>query len=324
MSVQWYVWLALVAGVAALLALDLLVFHRRPHEVSIREAGLLSAFWLALGLGFAGALWWLAGGEAAGEYLAGYVVEKSLSVDNVFVFAAVFSALAVPPALRYRVLFLGVVLAILLRAALIAAGAALLGAAGWIVYVFGAFLVATGYRFARHHHATVDLERSRALRLLRRLVPLTTEYRGGRYLVREEGRLAATPLLLALALVAVFDLVFAVDSIPAIFAITRDPFVVFAANAFALLGLRALFFLVAGTMSRVRHLDLALGAVLVFVGGKMIASDLYKVPVYVSLPVIVALLAAAFGASWLERRRGGGQPASRLGASSSAAGRAAR
>ncbi|MEZ5098853.1 MAG: TerC family protein [Thermoleophilia bacterium] len=311
MAVDPWVWLALVAFIGALLALDLLVFHRDAHEVTLREAAVFSALWVAVAVGFGGVLWAWQGGTAAGEYFAGYVVEKSLSVDNVFVFALVFSYFAVPAVLQYRVLFWGVVLAIVLRGAFIALGAALLASVGWIVYVFGAFLVLTGVRIARHAHQEIHPERNPVLRLLRRVVPLTDDYRGSRFLVREGGRRLATPLLAAFVMVATFDLVFAVDSIPAIFAITRDTFIVFAANAFALLGLRALFFLLAGTMRRIPSLNVGLGLILVFVGGKMIASDHYKVPIYVSLPVILGVLGAVALVAWLRGRRapGGEAPA---------------
>ena len=303
MSRELALWLGVGLAIVALLVLDLLVFHRRPHEVSFREALGYSVLWVALGLAFALPLWLVRGGEDAGAYLAGYLIEKSLSVDNVFVFAAVFASLAVPRALQYRVLTFGVVLAILLRAAFIAVGAALLATFHWVIYLFGVFLVLTGVKIARHAGGAPDPERTLAMRLLRRFVPTTDGYRGTRLTVREGGRLLATPLLAAFALVAIFDLVFAVDSIPAIFAITTDPFVVFAANAFALLGLRALFFVVTGALQRLAYLDVGLGVILVFVGGKMLVSDVYKAPVWLSLLVIAAVLALVALASTLRPRK---------------------
>jgi tellurite resistance protein TerC len=297
MTVDLRLWLAFAVFVVFLLALDLFVFHRTPHRVSLREAAAYSLLWVALGLGFAGALWVWQGPAPAGEYLAGYLVEKSLSLDNIFVFALVFSYFAVPSRLQYRVLFWGVVGAILLRAAFIAAGAALLASFHVVVYLFGAFLVLTGARIARHETVEIHPERNPLLRLLRRFLPLTDGYRGERLFVRERRRRVATPLVAALVVVAAFDVVFAVDSIPAVFAITREPFLVFAANAFSLLGLRALYFLLAGSMRRFRHLNVGLGAILAFVGARMLASDLYHVPVWASLAFIVVTLALTVLAS---------------------------
>ena len=292
MNVDLWVWGALAAVIAVLLVLDLLVFHRDAHHVSTREAGALTAVWVAVALVFGAALWWWQGGTVAAEYMAGYVVEKSLSLDNVFVFALIFTYFAVPRELQYRVLFWGIVLAILLRGVFIVVGATLLETFAWIAYLFGVFLVVTGIRVARHSAIEIHPERNPALRLIRRLLPLTSDYRGTRFLVREGGRRAATPLLAAFVVVAAFDVVFAVDSIPAILAITPEPFVVFTANAFALLGLRSLFFLVGGAMGRLPSLNVGLGLVLAFVGVKMLVADWWKVPIWVSLPVIAALLAA--------------------------------
>jgi tellurite resistance protein TerC len=302
LAVELWVWGALAAGVTALLVLDLLVFHRDAHAVSTREAGVLSAIWVGIALAFGAVLWWWQGGTVAGEYLAGYVVEKSLSLDNVFVFALIFAYFAVPAELRYRVLFWGVVLAIVLRGVFIVVGATLLETFAWVAYLFGVFLVVTGIRVARHSAIEIHPERNPLLRLVRRYVPLTKEYRGTRMLVRDAGRPAATPLFAAFVVVAAFDVVFAVDSIPAILAITPEPFVVFTANAFALLGLRSLYFLVGGAMARLPSLNVGLGLVLAFVGVKMLVADWWKVPVWLSLPVIVALLAAPVAFSALRRR----------------------
>ena len=303
MEVDLWIWATLLGGIAVLLALDLLVLHRDAHAVSLREAGALSALWVTLALVFGGVLSWWQGGTVSAQYLTGYVVEKSLSLDNVFVFALIFSYFAVPAELRYRVLFWGVVLAIALRAVFIVAGVTLLETFGWVAYVFGAFLIVTGVRIARHTTVEIHPERNPALRLLRRVVPITRDYRGTRLVVCEGGRRAATPLLAAFLVVATFDVVFAVDSIPAILAITTDTFVVFAANAFALLGLRSLFFLVAGAMGRLPSLNVGLGLVLAFVGTKMLVADWWKVPVWVSLPVIVGLLAGTVALSALRGRR---------------------
>jgi tellurite resistance protein TerC len=281
-----------------------------------------SVGWTLLGLAFAGFIWAWQGRELAGEYLAGFLIEKSLSIDNLFVFALIFSYFAVPALYQRRVIFWGIVGAIVLRGVFILAGAALLDAFHYTIYVFGAFLVLTGIRMARHANVEIHPERNPVLRLVGRILPTTTEYHGDRFTIREGGRRVATPLVLALALVATFDVVFAVDSIPAIFAVTRETFIVYAANAFSLLGLSALYFVLAGMIGRFRYLNLGLAAVLVFVGLKMVLADLFHVPVYVSLAVIVGVLAAAVGASLLRplpaspegraerpgRRTGGAKP----------------
>jgi len=307
-----WMWGAFAALVVALLALDLFAFGRRGEEVPFRRAVVWSVAWTVLGVAFGGVLWAWAGREVAGEYLAGFLIEKSLSVDNLFVFALVFAYFAVPAAHQRRVIFWGIVGAILLRAIFIAAGAALLDAFHPTIYVFGAFLVFTGIRMARHANVEIHPERNPALRLLGRILPLTTRYHGDRLTALEGGRRVATPLFAALVLVAAFDVVFAVDSIPAIFAVTRETFVVYAANAFSLLGLAALYFVLAGMLGRFRYLNVGLAAVLVFVGAKMLLADVWHIPVAVSLGVIVLLLAGAVGASLLRPGPGGGgRPAPR-------------
>jgi len=305
-------WGAFAALVVALLAVDLLAFGRRGEEIPFRRAVAWSVAWMLLGVAFGGLLWAWAGREVAGEYLAGFLIEKSLSVDNLFVFALVFSYFAVPAAHQRRVIFWGIVGAIVLRAIFIAAGAALLDAFHLTIYVFGAFLVFTGIRMARHANVEIHPERNPALRLLGRVLPLTTRFHGDRLTALEGGRRVATPLFAALVLVAAFDVVFAVDSIPAIFAVTRETFVVYAANAFSLLGLAALYFVLAGMLGRFRYLNVGLAAVLVFVGAKMLLADVWHIPVALSLAVIVLVLAAAVGASLLRPGPGkGGRPAHR-------------
>jgi tellurite resistance protein TerC len=292
-------WVAFGAFVVAMLLVDLWAFGRRSEEIPFRRAVAWSVGWTLLGVAFAGFVWVWQGQELAGEYLAGFMIEKSLSIDNLFVFALIFSYFAVPAASQRRVIFWGIVGAIVLRALFILAGAALLDAFHYTIYVFGAFLIVTGIRMARHSEVEIHPERNPVLKLLGRALPMTARYHGDRLIAREGGRRVATPLLAALVLVATFDVVFAVDSIPAIFAVTREVFIVFAANAFSLLGLAALYFVLAGMLGRFRYLNLGLAGVLAFVGVKMVLSDVYKLPVYLSLAVIVLTLAAAVVASLL-------------------------
>jgi tellurite resistance protein TerC len=303
MAVPWWAWVAVIAFTLALLALDLFVLHRDAHEVSLREAAWMSAFYAGIGLGFGALIWVWRGPEAGGEYLAGYLIEKSLSVDNIFVFALIFSYFGIPAKYQHRVLFWGVIGAIAFRALFIALGAALLNNFDWIVYVFGAFLVVTGIRMARGHTVEVHPDRNPVVRLLRRVIPVTSELRGQRFLLREGGRWVATPLLAALVMVETMDVVFAIDSVPAIFAITDDVFIVFTANVFAILGLRALYFLLAGTIPRFAYLQLGLALVLVFVGAKMFLTDVGKLPVWISLGVIAAIIGTSVVASLWKARR---------------------
>ncbi len=296
MTVPLWAWAAVLAVILGMLAVDLFA-HRRAHVVSVREAAVWSAVWVTLGLGFGAVVWAVYGPDAGGEYLAGYLIEKSLAVDNVFVFALIFSSFAVPRELQHRVLFFGVLGALVFRALFIAGGAALIDRFSWVLYVFGAFLVFTGYRMFRHRFEHVDLSDNVVLRLFLRVVPSTDAYDGQKFLTRRGGRLVATPLLSVLVLVETSDLIFAVDSIPAIFAVTRDPFLVFTSNAFAILGLRALYFLLADLMHRFVYLKTGLAAILVFVGVKMLLLDVWKVPIWLSLAVIAASITIAVVAS---------------------------
>jgi tellurite resistance protein TerC len=310
-------WIGFNLFILAVLALDLGVFHRKAHVVSVREAALWSAVWIALALLFNAGLWWLRGPGPALEFFTGYLIEKSLSVDNIFVFALLFGSFGVPAAEQHRVLFWGILGALVLRAAFILAGAALLAHFHWVIYLFGAFLVVTGLRMALARSANPDqlrdgepdLARHPVLRLVQRVLPVTPHYEGDRFFVRRGGRLLATPLFLVLVMVETSDLIFAIDSIPAIFAVTSDPFLVYTSNVFAILGLRALYFVLAGVMGALRYLKLGLAAVLVFVGVKMTLVDLYKIPPSLSLAVIATLLAAAVGASlWKNRREAAAPP----------------
>jgi tellurite resistance protein TerC len=298
-----WAWVAFGAFILLMLVLDLFVLHRDAKEISFSEAAVLSAFWVALALLFGILVWIWAGPVTAGEYYAGYIIEKALSVDNVFVFALIFAYFAVPVEYQYRVLFWGVVGALVLRVVFILIGAELLETYDWMVYLFGAFLIYTGIRMARHSNQEVHPERNPVLRLLRRVLPMTDGYRGQKLLVRERGKLMATPLLAVLIAVETTDVVFAVDSIPAIFAITTNTFVVWTSNAFAILGLRALYFMLAGLMERFVYLSLGLSVVLVFVGAKFIWSDLFgKVPIWVSLPFIITTVAVSIAASLWKTR----------------------
>ena len=297
MDVPIWAWAATIAVILAMLMLDLFVFHRDAHEVTMREAAVTSTVWITLGLCFAGVVAFAWGGTAAGEYLAGYLIEKSLSVDNIFVFALLLSYFAVPAENQHRVLFWGVLGALVFRAIFIVAGAALLETFSWTIYVFGAFLVLTGVKMARHRGGEVHPERNPVLGAVRRFVPMTSEYHGQRFFVRDGLKRLATPMLAVLVAIETTDILFAVDSIPAIFAVTDEPFLVFTSNAFAILGLRALYFLLAGMMNRFVYLKVGLAAVLVFVGAKMLVSNVYHLPVWASLLFIACVLFTSVVAS---------------------------
>ena len=296
-------WIVFNIFVLALLALDLGVFHRKAHAVSVKEAAGWSVAWIALGLAFGVGIWWFEGKEPALQYLAGYLIEKSLSVDNIFVIALIFSYFAVPALYQHRVLFWGILGALVMRGALIGAGSFLLERFHFLVWVFGAFLVVTGIKMALHDNAELHPEKNPLVRLARRLLPVTNDYDGQKFFTRRDGRLFATPLFLVLLVVESMDLVFAVDSVPAIFAVTSDPFLVYTSNVFAILGLRSLYFLLAGVMDRFVYLKLGLSAILVFVGLKMALAEFFKVPVGISLGVIGLVLAVSVAASLVATRR---------------------
>jgi len=296
-------WAGFILFVLAMLALDLGVFHRKAHAVGWREALVWSLVWVALALLFSAGVWWSYGPQRGLEFLTGYLIEKSLSVDNIFVFVVIFSALGIPAIYQHRVLFWGILSALVLRGVMIFAGAAMLARFHWLIYVFGAFLVLTGVKLFFERGKQSHPEESRAMVVVRRLIPSTDKLHAHHFFVRLGGKLLATPLFMALVMVEITDVVFAVDSIPAIFAITNDTFIVFTSNIFAILGLRSLFFLLAGFVDRFRYLKVGLAAVLVFVGAKMGAVDLYKVPALVSLCVITLILGGSIVASLLVSRR---------------------
>ena len=283
-------WGGFVLLVLALLALDLGVFNRKDHVIKTREALAWTGFWIVLALLFGGFVWWRFGPTLAVEYLTGYLIEKSLSVDNLFVFVIIFATFAIPREVQHRVLFWGIVTALVLRALMIVGGTALLQKFHWLIYVFGGFLVVTGVRLFFHGEEEHHPERSFAFRMFRRLLPTTPRMQGHAFFLKEGGRWLATPLLLALLLIEVSDVVFALDSIPAIFGVTLDPFIVFTSNIFAILGLRSLYFAVAQLLGRFEYLKVGLASVLVFIGVKMLASGVVHVHALVSLAVVVALL----------------------------------
>jgi TerC family integral membrane protein len=289
-------WAVLITVIVALLAIDLLL-HRGDHEPTTRRALVESAAWVACGLGFAVVVLVWKGGGAFSEYLSGYVIEKSLSIDNVFVWAVIFSSFAIPARYQHRVLFWGIFGALVMRAVFIFAGTALIDEFWWMLLVFGVVLVVSGVKVLRHRADEGTHGHDRAVKLLGRFLPVRSELAGQHFLVKEAGTWIATPLLAALVVVEVTDVVFAVDSVPAILAVSRDPFIVFASNAFAILGLRAMYFLLGDARERFHHLGHALGAILVFVGIKMALSHWWHLPTLASLGVIVAILAVAIVAS---------------------------
>jgi tellurite resistance protein TerC len=289
-----WIWVAFLAFVSALLIADLLLVHRKPHAPTTKEAAIESAVWISIGLAFTGVMFAWHGSQAAGEYISGYLIEKSLSVDNVFVWALIMSYFAVPRKYQFRVLFWGVFGALVLRFAFIFAGVALLEQFEWMLFVFGAFLLVTAFRMLRSgDDEEVHPENNPMLRLVRRVVPSTTEYDGQHMFVRRAGKLLATPLFAVLIVIETSDVVFAVDSIPAILAVSREQFIVFSSNAFAILGLRALYFLLADLRDKFSYLQQGLAVILAFVGVKMIVAEWWHIPTSLSLGVIAVVLAVA-------------------------------
>ncbi|HSL29414.1 MAG TPA: TerC family protein [Anaerolineales bacterium] len=308
-----WLWVGFNLFVLALLALDLGVFHQKAHRVSIKEATIWSIVWISLSLLFNLGIYFFwdkiapasdyTNGEAGLAFLTGYLLEKSLSVDNIFIFVVIFTYFAVPAQYQHRVLFWGILGALIMRGILIVIGAALLKEFHWIIYVFGAFLIFTGVRMAIERNEEAHPEKNPIIKLLRRIMPVTENYEGEQFFVRRMGRVMATPLFLVLLVVESTDLIFAVDSIPAIFAVTDDPFIVYTSNVFAILGLRSLYFLLAGVVDKFYYLKLGLSAVLVFVGVKMLLTDIYKIPIGLSLGVIATILTVSIIASVRRARR---------------------
>ncbi len=301
--VPLWAWFAFLAFITVLLIGDLLIVHRNPHAPTTKEAAIESAVWIGIGVAFTGVMFFWHGSQAATEYISGYLIEKSLSVDNVFVWALIMSYFAVPRAYQFRVLFWGIFGALVLRFMFIWAGVALLEQFDWMLFVFGALLLITALRMLRHDEGEVHPENNPVLRLVRRVIPSTTEYNGQRLFVRHAGKLLATPLLAVLIVVETSDVVFAVDSIPAILAVSREQFIVFSSNAFAILGLRALYFLLADLRDKFALLQEGLAIILAFVGVKMIISEWYHIPTAVSLGVIALVLTVAILLSIRKDRR---------------------
>jgi tellurite resistance protein TerC len=300
-------WLGFTIFVVALLALDLGVFHRKAHAVSTREALIWSGVWIGLALAFNAGLYLVRGPDTALQFFTGWLIEKSLSIDNIFVFVLLFSTFVVPPIYQHRVLFWGILGALVMRGALIAVGAVLLEEFHWILYVFGAFLIFTGIRMGVQREKQIDPGKNVVLRLARSVLPVTDGYERDCFMVMRAGRLVATPLLLVLLIIESTDLVFAVDSIPAVFAVTDDPFIVYTSNVFAILGLRSLYFVFAGVIDKFTYLKPALAVILSFVGVKMLLADVLPLPSFVSLAFIALVLLLAIGASLLRGRREAGR-----------------
>ena len=298
-----FIWLGFNLFVLALLAIDLGVFHRKAHSVSIKEATAWSIVWVSLAMIFNLGIYFTWGEEKALEFFTGYVIEKSLSVDNLFVFLMIFQYFSTPAEYQHRVLFWGILGALILRAIFIAAGSALLAQFHWMIYVFGAFLVFTGIKMFLQGDEKLEPNRNPVVRLFERWVPMTREYHGQKFMIRTNGQTRATLLLLVLIVIETTDVIFAVDSIPAIFAVTQDSFIVYTSNIFAILGLRALYFMLAGVMQMFVYLKFGLSLVLCFVGAKMLLSDIYKIPIGASLAVIGTILLLSIFASWWSQRK---------------------
>src|SRR5215468_618629 len=297
MSHQVWIWVAFNVFVLMMLAVDLGVLHRRAHEVRLKEALVWSGIWIALALLFALGVYAWDGPQSALEFLTGYLIEKSLSIDNIFIFALIFSYFKVPARYQHKVLFWGILGALVMRAIFIFAGIALLQRLHWILYIFGALLILTGIKMVTEKDKEIHPDKNPVLKLFRRLVPVTADYRADHFFVKQAGHYAATPLFLVLLVVETTDVIFSVDSIPAILSITIDPFLVYTSNVFAILGLRALYFALAGVVRLFHYLHYGLSAILVFVGAKMLLADIYKLPVVVALGVVAGLLLIAVIAS---------------------------
>ncbi len=299
-----WLWSGFIAFVLFMLAIDLGIFHRKSHKVSFKEAAVWSLVWVSLAMIFNLIVWFQFGEVRATEFLTGYIIEKSLSVDNIFIFVIIFSALGIPSLYQHKVLFWGIISALIMRAGMIFAGTALMAKFHWLIYIFGGLLILTGIKLFIQRNKEQHPENTWSMRLAKKIIPSTHKFDGDKFFIIENGKRLATPLFMALILIEITDLIFAVDSIPAIFAITNDPYIVFTSNIFAILGLRSLYFLMEGLVERFIYLKVGLASVLIFVGLKMSLVDFYKVSPVTSLAVIALLLGTSIGASlWATRNK---------------------
>ena len=297
MQSQVLLWVTFNVFVLAMLALDLGVIHRKAHVVKVKEALIWSCVWILLSLLFNAGIYFWRGPETALEFLTGYLIEKSLSIDNIFVFLLIFSYFGIPSLYQHKVLFYGILGALILRAIFIAAGVTLIETFHWIIYVFGGFLVVTGLRMGIQKHKEIHPEKNPVIRLFQRFMAITDQFENGKFFVKKGGHHVATPLFISVLVVETTDVIFAIDSIPAVLAVTSDPFIVYTSNVFAILGLRALYFAISGMMRRFQYLHYGLSAILVFVGGKMLLADIYKIPVVFALGMVASILLISVVAS---------------------------
>ncbi len=303
MIFDYWIWIGFSLFLIIMLALDLGVFHKHSHVVEFKESIIWSCIWIGLALIFNGGIFYFAGYTKGMEFLTGYLIEKSLSIDNIFIIALIFSYFGVPREYQHRVLFWGVIGALIMRAILIALGSTLIKEFSWIIYIFGAFLVITGVKMYFQNQQSIHPDKNPLVRLFKKFFTVSTEYSGEKFFIKEKGKLIATPLFIVLLLVETTDLIFAVDSIPAIFAITQDTFIVFTSNAFAILGLRSLYFALSGVIHKFYYLKAGLSVILVFVGIKMILIDIYKIPIGISLGFITLVIVISVYASLKKNKR---------------------
>ncbi|PWA10458.1 TerC family protein [Flavobacterium laiguense] len=296
-------WIGFNVFVLLMLALDLGVFNRKAHEISIKEAMIWTGVWVTLAMCFNVLIYYWQGEVKALEFFTGYVIEKALSVDNIFVFVLIFSYFKIPAIHQHKILFWGIIGALIMRAAFIFAGVALLEKFHWTIYVFGAILIYTGFKMLTQKETIIEPEKNPLIKLFRRIMPVTSDLHGGKFFVKQDGKRFATPLFLVLVLIETTDLIFAADSIPAILAITQDHFIVYTSNVFAILGLRSLYFALAGMMDKFRYLSKGLALILIFVGLKMLLVDFYKLPIQIALLVIVVILILSIAASLMSNKR---------------------